>query len=268
MPDLIIQRLSLVIHLIDTTTGGSVNGVTVSLKRNGKDCETSAKGEGRFIILNEPLEDFTLFVDAYGYEEEEIQVCYEKLDPMLPTQEVYLIPKVIKSMNAELKVLQGVLPGIKSLEAVSLNLPTYYTRSYDPKKRIIEIFNPYKKTFDHKHYGIIKKDQKTYEKVDVVKQPREIQIQLKEALNTEFEVDDCLSRIIFGKTAEDGSYLLRVVDDATRLDYLVRYEVEGETYFQKVSFDENKVYELSMEQAVKEGEEKEDGICSSSDSDT
>lgn len=238
MADVINQQLSLVIHLIDTTTGNSIEDLRVQFLRDGRKCEVISRENGTYLLLNEPRNDFSLSIQVYGFEQEERNIVYEQLDKSLPIIEIFMIPKVIGSLNTDLKALQGVMPGISRLEAVPLYLPQYNTREYDPKKKIIKLFNPYKKTLMHHFYGLVKKDQLSYEPIEVIGQPTIEEIQLKNGLEGELEVDAIIARVVYGKVYKNGEYILRVEDDASSIPYLVMFECEGTIYYQKLDLSE------------------------------
>ena len=86
------------------------------------------------------------------------------------------------------------------------------------------------------HYGLISGDRTYYEHFMVTNEVPPDMVKLKEPLTETFPVNSQISRVIFGNVSPDGSYLLRVRDNAEQLIYLVRYRVNGEIRFQTVDF--------------------------------
>ena len=89
---------------------------------------------------------------------------------------------------------------------------------------------------EHVHYGLISGDRTHYEHFAVAEEVPPDTVKLREPLTETFPVNSQISRVIFGNVSPDGSYLLRVRDNAELLTYLVRYCVNGEIRFQIVDF--------------------------------
>lgn len=253
MADILKQQLSLVIYLIDTTTGGYIGENRVELLKNGMKCETISRENGTYLLLNEPRDNFSLSVQVYGFEKEEREVDYELLDAKLPIIEIFMIPLDMGGLNDQVNTLQGVMVGMTKISAVPLYLPQYNTREYDQKKKIIKMFNPYRKTLLHRYYGIIKKDYSSFESIVVEEQPKSDTIRIKDSLEEEFQVDAVIARIVYGKVMSKGKYLLRVQNDAAKLPYLVKYECKGKIYYQKIDFSETTALKAVRKGKVRNG---------------
>ena len=86
------------------------------------------------------------------------------------------------------------------------------------------------------HYGLISEDRGHYEHFEVLEEVPPNMVKLKEPLTETFTVNSPIARVVFGDVSPDGSYLLRVRDDAQMVRYLVRYRINGEYRFQTVDF--------------------------------
>lgn len=94
------------------------------------------------------------------------------------------------------------------------------------------------------HYGLISDDRSHYEHFEVAEEVPPNMVRLKSPLTETFTVNSPIARVVFGNVSPDGSYLLRVRDDAQTLEYLVRYRVNGEDRFQVVDFHQCRENEL------------------------
>lgn len=188
------------------------------------------------MLLNRKRENCILQVSVYGYEDVEFTIDYEQLEANLPVKEVFLIPKENRVLENGPKTLQGVLPGINSLMAVPLMMNDCFTREYEERKRIISLLNTHHRQLEHKYYGIVPPAQKNFEVVEIVEQPSQTTIRLKDKLHKEFEPNSAVVRIVYGQVSNDGHYLMRVADNAEKLMYLVRYTVEDRELYQILDF--------------------------------
>lgn len=244
MADVIKMQLSMVIHLIDTTTGNSILESNVSFYGDGVKLSTLSRGNGLFLVMNESREKFMLKSVIYGYEENETEIDLNTLERKLPIKEVYLIPKTQRGVNEGLLTLQGVLAGINSIKAVPLYSHHLHTRGYEERKRIITIFNPHKKNLLERNYAIIAKDNTSFEEFVLEKQIDSKSIKICENVTGDCSNDCAITRVVFGETDSEGNYLLRVRDEAQKLPYLIRYEIAGNVYFEQMDFRE--IHELCV----------------------
>ena len=60
-------------------------------------------------------------------------------------------------------------------------------------------------------------------------------IKCKKRLEQEFFINQPIARVIFGQTTEQGDYVLKVRNEETA-QYLVRFVVNGNVFYQKVDF--------------------------------
>lgn len=231
------HRLDLVLQLVDTTTGSAVEEQDVRVFSDGKQCWPIPRGGGNFVFINTGRRDDTLTLKVFGYEDAVVDVQYEKLNEVVPLKQVFLIPSEKLAKGEKLCSLTGILPGLEEIEAVSLSQSNLCFSEFNERKCLMKLFLARGRlSMENVHYGLISEDRQHFEHFEVAEEMPPDMVRLKEPLTETFAVNSPISRVIFGRVSPDGSYLLRVRDDAEMLNYLVRYRVNGETRFQIVDF--------------------------------
>ncbi|MBQ6967897.1 MAG: hypothetical protein IJP84_08350 [Lachnospiraceae bacterium] len=231
-------RLDLLVSLVDTTTGATVNERNVSFLRDGQPVRPEYRGNGTYVFINTGREDFLMQIKVYGYEEYRMKVVYEDLDSSTPAMDIFLMPSENMFSGEGLLSLSGNLPFLKKIEAVNLLRPVCFSHEYDEKKKTMTVFGSGSGRVEmaDMYYGLLKTDKESYEKIEVTETVAPQSVRLKDALQGEFASNSPIMRIVFGTVSENGDYLLRVRDDGTDIRYLVRYEVNDEVRFQTVDF--------------------------------
>ena len=209
------HRLDLVIQLVDTTTGVAVEEPDVRFFIEGRQCWPIPRGGGNFVFINTGRRDSTLTMKVYGYETAVVDVQYEQLDNVMPLKQVFLIPSEKLAKGERLCSLTGTLQGLEEIEAVSLSQSNLCYSEFNEKKCLLKLFLARGRLSMEVPPNMVK---------------------LKEPLTETFTVNSPIARVVFGDVSPDGSYLLRVRDDAQMVRYLVRYRVNGEYRFQTVDF--------------------------------
>lgn len=231
------HKLDLVLQLVDTTTGKSVEEQDVRFFIEGKQCWPIPRGGGNFVFINTGRSDQTLTLKVFGYEDAVINVQYDKLDKVVPLLQVFLIPSENLAKGERLCSLTGTLQGLEEIEAVSLAQSNICFSEFNERKCLMKLFLAKGRlSMENVHYGLISSDGPHYEHFAVASEVPPDMVQLKEPLTETFPINSPISRVIFGNVSPDGSYLIRVRDSAEMLNYLVRYRVNGETHFQIVDF--------------------------------
>ena len=128
-------RLDLLVRLIDTTTGGSVEERNVRFFRDGKVVRPATRGGGNYVFLNCGREDFELEIRVYGYDPFRMSVRYETLEDAMPVIEAFLIPSENGSGGYPVLGLSGRLPGIQSIQAVNVNATCCCISGFDERSR-------------------------------------------------------------------------------------------------------------------------------------
>ena len=231
------HSLNLLVRLVDTTTGTSVEEHNVSFFENGEKVVPMSKGGGNFIFLNGTRQDKMLTVKVHGYLDCELSIHYDELDSTIPTKEAFLIPTDEVRTGESILRLTGNLKGISAIEAVCISQTSCCISEFDTRKHIMKLFrSQHRLNMESIFYGLIHKESSSYESFEVVEEVSEDSVKTKKPLEEEFSVNSPISRIVFGHTDSDGRYELAVRDNAATLEYLVKYTVNDAVKFQVVDF--------------------------------
>ncbi|MCD8196688.1 MAG: hypothetical protein LUE24_05935 [Lachnospiraceae bacterium] len=244
------HSLDLLVRLIDTTTGLEVEERNVRFWRDDRPVRPIPRGSGNYVFLNCGREDGDLRVSVYGYEPCRVAIRYEELDSRMPTKEAFLIPSENVSGGEPVISFSGKLPGITEIQAVSTGSAGCCISGFDERKRIMKLFKTHRMGMDDIFYGLVHPQRQTYEPFEVVKELQDGSVKISRPLEEPFTVNAPVSRIVFGSVDPDGSYLLRVRDDAESLVYLVRYVAEGKAAFRTVDFRRAGEVRLEQEDSV------------------
>ena len=242
-------KLDLLVRLVDTTTGATVDERNVLFMRDESQVRPEDRGSGTYVFINTGREDFLMRIKVSGYEEYVTRVRYEELDPNIPECIAFLIPSEKAKRGEGFFSLSGNLPFLEALEAVNLSRIACTANEYNKKKLLLNVFSSAGAwvTLENRNYGLLQPDKQSYEKIEVLGNEGPQYIRLKSPLEKEFTSNLPIMRIIFGNVNENGDYLLRVRDDGGDQTYLIRFVVNGEVKFQVVDFYEGG--ELSVEKA-------------------
>lgn len=228
-------QLDLIVRLTDTTTGLPVNEKQVIFREKGKVISLLPRGDGVYIFLNRGRQDTVLEIDVIGYEPAKAEVCYEHLDGRYPTVTVHLIPRPVKSGYAEILTLEGMLPGIESIDAVDPNSPQALILDYQEKKGVLRLLEG--KTLEEETYALIHTGPpETFEEFGIKKRQDKHILRLTEKLQSGWSPQEKVARIIRGEVRKDGSYLLRVRPAGRSAEFLIRYAAEGTVKFKRMDF--------------------------------
>ncbi len=224
------HRLDLVVRCLDAATGSPIGDSDTLFRKDGESFRMAAKGGGIFYLTGIERVSFRLRIDIQGYEAKEVYVDYDELDERIPELELFFLPK--KALS-----LEGVLPGITDIRAVDEGSSNWFISSYNAKKQTIQLFNRHQLRVQHFHYGVIDAETGEFECFDVVGESAIETVTLKAPLQKEPRTNAPIARLIPGEVFEDGRYILRVPDDGANQNYIVRFVVNGESYFQKIDFN-------------------------------
>lgn len=234
MAEAIIQyKLDLIARLVDTTTGKKVEQKQVIFKADNQILVFQKREEGVYVLLNHGRENMTLEIIAEGYLPLQKKIYYEKLSTKFPEVEVPLIPEIGRNRLIDYLTMEGNRPGITSIAAVSLKKPHGVVTSYNPRRQSIKLY--YAKAFEEQTYALIHEETKEFEEFQIGKRLDKLELKLVSPLNTDCRPEEKINRIVHGKVDSDGHYILRVPDESGGVDYLVRYEVDGQVSFERFS---------------------------------
>lgn len=224
MPAEIRHSLDLVLRLVDTASGRPVPDRDVVLLRDGEPVHPMVKDAGTFVFLGRGRRDFRLTVRCRGFEEAVREVAYGALDSKLPMLLLHLIPG--KGYRAPFPCLglEGSLPGVTSLAAVRLADRACLIREFEPRKKLLTLFNPHKLELDRVFYALLDPDGMTWEPFQLVKRLSDQQFKLDRVLETPFKNYYPITPVVFGMTGPDSLFRLRVRSDGTDARWLLRWE--------------------------------------------
>lgn len=227
-------QLTLAFRLLDTTSRAVLSGPGVSLLHNGSPLHALERPGGYFILVNFPREDFILGVRVRGFEPLDFPVRYEKLSQNMPELTLHLIPEKA-SLNPLSDVsIEGVLPGIRSLTAVKPDGGSCFIRGFDPKKKLLTIFNPNHLGFDCVYYALVDPENASFEPFSVLESRSEQIYLIDRVLSAEFRPSFPIRPVIFGKTDGQGNYCLRLRDEGGSPKRILCWETEKGVSFQSV----------------------------------
>ena len=233
---IISHTLDLALRLVDTTTGRVVVGQDITLLYDGKRVGHMDKG-GHLILTGRGRNDFTLTVRAPGYEPRTVPIRYEALEPHMPYLELQLIPSPDYYSPVPCLTLSGNLPTLKALSAVKAGDSACLIREFDPRKRLLTLFNPHKLELDRTHYALVNPDEETFEPFQVLRRLSDRQFKIDRVLETQFGNYFPICPVVFGRVDPDGGYCLRVRDDSSQQRWLLRLECGADVVqFKTVDF--------------------------------
>lgn len=246
------HKLDLALRLVNTVTGKVVEEYNAKFITELTGIKAIQKQSGMYLFLNIGSEEFDMEIHVYGYEPKKIQIKLSENQGIMPIREVYLLP-LETPMGEEILTLRGKLSGIEEIEAVSLSDTNCCIKEFDARKRIMSVLNQRNVRFHHIHYGLVNREKTEYEHFLLEKEISPQEIKCKEKLEKEFFINQPIARVIFGQINNQEEYLLKVLNDENA-KYLVRYVVDGQTYYQTVDFHEEGI-SLKAHETVHEAEE-------------
>lgn len=230
-------KLDLIVNLLDTTTGIPISQKEVMFRSDGQIVSMLNREEGTYILLNHGRMDMELEISVKGYHILTVPVRYERLSELFPTIEAPMIPVIMPYGYSDMCSLEGNMPGITDLAAISLSRIDALLGAYNAKKNTLRLFES--RELDENDYAVLHKEDMEFEEFRIVKKTEKgMLLQLKEPLLKECKPEEGIARIVRGKTEANGRYLLRVRMDGKGTKYLVRYTVNGVTKFKKFAFGE------------------------------
>ncbi|MFI3312373.1 MAG: hypothetical protein R3Y62_00660 [Eubacteriales bacterium] len=231
----ISYQASYVMQLINTCTGQPIRHPRVEAKHRGATLSTVLKPDGFCVILNVDEDTLFLTLQVAGYETQTLQV--EKTVRWDRPTLVHMVPEVSRSGLQTHLTLEGQLPGLTHISGVFLSNYILRFKNYTSKTKKMALFNRHNKPLSRIHHGLLSVDESSF--IPFAAYP---QRSVEEVLVEEFDdselpaVNAPIAPLIVGTVYPDGRYLFRVTDDSSNLCYLLRFVVDGTTYFQRVDF--------------------------------
>lgn len=232
------HRLNLALRLVDTTSGRNVSGRNSAVFIDGKQVPFGEKEDQILIFQQLEKRAFQLTVEALHYETARADVDLDALDSRLPILELHLIPTRNHVGGMELLSVEGVLPGISELSAVRVGENSCLIREFDPRRKTAKVFNPHHLAMDRVYYALVDPDRGVCEPFRILRMVDDQTLKLDRVLEMPFRNYFPVTPRVLGKTEPDGSYCLRVRDDATQARWIIRWVENGEVRFRTVDFRE------------------------------
>jgi len=230
----IAYKLDLILRLVDTTTGRAIPEKQTAFLENGCIVPFLERDTGVYILLNRGRADTRFQVEVKGFMPREVSVCYSRLSEQFPEMEVPMIPQVRAHGFVDLLTLEGCLPGLEQLSAISLSAPVASVAGYVEKKQILRLFSA--KGMEEQCYALLHREQMEYEEFCIEKRVDKFALRLREPLQAPCKPEEWVARIVQGMVDAAGRYMLRVREDGKGTEYLVRSVVQGKTSFRKIRF--------------------------------
>jgi len=264
---LISAKLTLAVRLLDTTTGRDITEPNVRFLIDGNAFNPMKKGDGVYAFVNVGKEDFLMQVDVYGYDTKVLSVSRNELDQKLPMLDVFLMPSEKNRAYGDVLKVYGTLSDLSYIEAINLNRPMGLFHSSLDKKEVhklslLSMTPGGGVSLDNLKYAMVTEDGMFYDTFKVLEQDTTTTVLTENALRNEHKLNDRIFRIIYGDAKPDGSFVLKVRDDATSLPHLIHFESGGKEYFKEIDFHlENGEIDLTegaVEYKPKEQEKQEE----------
>ncbi len=232
------HSLNLALRLVDTTSGADIPGWELEIRIDGQLTRCEEKG-GVLIFQNLRQRQFSLSLRSPHYEPVDQAVDLDALPHGLPLMELPMIPSANFPGGTEFLTLEGTLPGISALSAVRSGENACMIREFEPRKRLMKLFNPHHLSLDRMLYGLVDPDHGSYEPFRILHMADDQTAKTDRVLETAFRNYFPVSPMVLGKWDETGRYCLRVRDDGTQARWIIRWEAGGTAHFQTVDFRED-----------------------------
>lgn len=232
------HSLSLILRLVDTTTGRNIPGRETVVRINADAVRFVEKEGGLLVFQNLGLRTFHLEVDAAYYETVRRDVDLDALDSKQPLVELQLIPGKSLPGMAELQEVEGRLPGIRELTAVSAGDNSCLIQEFDPRKKLMKLFNPHHLALERIAYALVDPDTNQYEIFHIVKRIDNQTIKIDRSLEMSFRNSFPISPVVTGRCDPDGDYRLCLRREMGGTRWLIRWMAGEEVFFRLVDFRE------------------------------
>lgn len=229
------HELDMALRPVDTTSGSTVYDRQLAVYLDDERVRCVEKG-GILIFQNLPRRRFRLELRSPHYEPECRDVDLDALPKGLPLLELHLIPGPAYPGGVEFLTLEGRCPGISELSAIRVGDNACMIREFDPRKRLIKLFNPHHLSLDRMLYALADPDSGSYEPFRILKMVDEQTAKIDRVLETEFRNYFPITPTVLGKCSPDGRYCLRVRDNGTQACWVVRWVADGVPHFHTVDF--------------------------------
>lgn len=241
MSVVIRTRLSLAIRLIDTTTGRVIEETDIRFSEDSQILKPIYKGEGIWVFTGDSRKDFSMHINARGFDEADEDIRYETLDPKLPMCDIFLMPSENNRKAGSVISIHGHLSKLESIEAVAVERPICRYRETSEKRGVVYMsLMPMtiggRVVTENMRYALLSDDGSRYEVFEITDQVNQTQIVLKDPLKGEHKINERICRIIYGRAGPNDEFMLKVRDDGSSLPYLIHFTAGGNEYFRPIDF--------------------------------
>ena len=230
------HRLELALRLVDTTSGRNISGRDVEVYADEKQIHFQEKNDLILVFQGFEKRNFCLKIRSRIYEAAQQKVDLDQLNPNMPLLELHLLPSKDYPGETEFLSVEGVLPGIRELSAVRMGDNTCLIREFDPRRKLVKIFNPHRLSLDRVRYALMDPDNNLYEPFRIARQVDDQTIKIDRGLEMSFRNYFTITPQVVGLTKPDGTYCLRMRDDGEEAKWLVRWGTEEEAQFRVIDF--------------------------------
>ena len=241
MSVVIRARLSLAIRLIDTTTGRVIEETDIRFNEGSQILKPIYKGEGIWVFTGDSRKDFSMHIAARGFDEADLNIQYETLDPKLPMCDVFLMPSEKNRKAGSVISIHGHLSKLESIEAVAVERPICRYRETSEKRGVVSMsLMPMtiggRVVTENMRYALLSDDGSRYEVFEITDQVNQTQVVLKDPLKGEHKINERVCRIIYGRAGPNDEFMLKVRDDGSSLPYLIHFTAGNNEYFRPIDF--------------------------------
>lgn len=239
MTTVISAKLSLVLRLLDTTTGREIAERNIQFFIDGEYVIPMVKEESLYVFVNLCKEDFLMQINVFGYDRLDMQVNTTVLDPMLPMMDVFLMPSEKNHTGGDVLEITGTLSGLEYIEAINLNRPICIFRSEEKKKdttrlNLLPLVPGGGVRLDRLKYALLAEADGRYDCFTVKKQDSPTSVILEDSLQNEHRPNGKIYRIIYGRAGPGDRFTLKVRDGGVSLPHMIHFGLDGKEYFRKL----------------------------------
>lgn len=241
MTTVIRATLSVVLHLVDTTTGRDVDEANVRFQKGDTVLRADFRGSGNWVFINLSREDFLMHIRVDGYDETDINISYEALNPKLPLLDVFLMPSEKNRVGGEVLQICGTLSDLRAIEAISLKRPICgYASMLEKRGKYIMNLIPRSAggriSLESMKYALLTENKERYEVFEVLEEETQTSVTIKSPVESDHKVNETIHRIIYGRAGPEGSFTLKVREDSDTLPFLIRFTTKDGEFFRNVDF--------------------------------
>ncbi len=239
MTTVIKASLSVALRLIDTTTGKELDEANARFFKDKVLLRPMYKGSGTWVFVNLGREDFLMHAKVYGYDETDIDIRYDTLDPRLPMIDVFLMPSEKNRSGGYVLEIYGTLPELKKIEAINLRRPICgYSGVLEKRGKVT--MNLIARSaggriyLENMKYALLSETRERYEVFEVLGNETQTSVTIKSMFSSQHKVNETVYRIIYGRAGPDGQFLLKVRDDSDSLPHLLHFFAGENEYFRPI----------------------------------